>query len=536
MKILAVIPARGGSKGIPRKNIRLMNGKPLIAYAIENSSNSKYITDTVVSTDDDEIATIAELYGAEIIRRPDELANDSATLDPVIYHALKTMEERKICQYDAVVTLQPTSPLLTVATLDSALEKFECSDFDCIISAINAPHLSWGKINGEFVPNYKERLNRQQLPANYLETGAFFISRRNIVTEKSRIGGKISVYEIPKNEAVDIDNISDWIVCESSLKRKKIVLRCDGNKQIGMGHIYHCISLAHNLIEHDVTIVTNSSSTEGCLKLRESNLKVVEVKDDEEFFEYVKQNGADIVVNDCLDSTEEYMRNLKAVTKRLITIEDMGEGTIYADAVINALYEPNKFLNSNTYCGPDFVCLREEFTVRKPNIFNEKVKNVVVLFGGTDPSNLTSKILKLAKMDKYKDITFNFILGIGNSLDIEAIGNIKVQKNVKNVSYYMAQADLAFTSQGRTVYELASLGIPSIVMSQNEREKLHTFAYMENGFVNLGLGQAVDIDTIEHTLDWLINTPYLRQQMRELMLKTNLRNGIKNEINIILND
>lgn len=534
MKILAIIPARGGSKGIPRKNIRLMNGKPLIYYAINNALKCKYITDVIVSTDDEEIKNIAEMCGAKVIIRPSELANDQATLDPVIYHATIMMEQEINDTYDIIVTLQPTSPLLTVNTLDNALNSFINSDYDCYISAINSPHLSWTKINGQVVPNYKERLNRQLLPANYLETGAFFFSKRKIVTENSRIGGKISVFEIPYNESVDIDHVNDWIVCESQLKRKKIALRCDGYKEIGMGHIFHCITLAHNLIEHDVILVTDKNCKEGLEKIKESNLKYYEIECENDFFDFLKNNKIDIVVNDCLDTSEEYIKNLKMLVDRVVTIEDLGAGTKYADSVINALYDNCNITNS--YTGEKYVCLREEFLVQKPKVFSDKVKNIVVLFGGTDPSNLTEKVYMLAKKEKYNNIIFTFICGVGSSFEITSTkDNIRILKNVKNISKYMSEADLAFTSQGRTVYELASLGVPSIVMAQNEREKMHTFAYMNNGFVNLGLGIKVSSIVLENTLDWLLNTPYIRKEMRNLMLSHDIRHGIENEINIILN-
>lgn len=534
MKILAIIPARGGSKGIPRKNIRLMNGKPLIYYAINNALKSKYITDVVVSTDDEEIKYISELCGANVLIRPEELANDKATLDPVIYHAVTTLEEKNKEKYDIVITLQPTSPLLTVETLDNALGEFINSDYDCYISAINSPHLSWTKKDQQIVPNYKERLNRQQLPANYLETGAFFFSRRNIVSENSRIGGKISIFEIPENEAVDIDNASDWIVCESKLRRKKIILRCDGYKNIGMGHIYHCITLAHNLIEHDVILVTNKNCREGLEKIKSSNLKYIEIDNNEDFFEYLRNNEIDIVVNDCLDTSSDYIKTLKTLSKKVVSIEDMGDGTKYADVVINALYDDCNI--SNAFTGEKYVCLREEFLISKPKELKDKVENVVVLFGGTDPSNLTKKVYMLARKEKYKHIKFTFICGIGSSFDIDINDeNIVVLRNVKNISEYMFNADLAFTSQGRTVYELASLGVPSIVMAQNEREKLHKFAYMNNGFVNLGLGEETSVQTLENTFDWLIETPYIRKEMHDLMLQHDLKHGIRNELDLILN-
>ena len=218
MRILAVIPARGGSRGIPRKNIKLMNGKPLITYTINNALKSKYITDVVVSTENEKIQNISQQYGAKVIKRPEELAGDIVTLDPVIYHATQEIEGSSGYKYDIIVTLQPTSPLLTVKTLDSALKEFLTSDYDCFISVTNKPCLSWRKLNQEFVPNYQERLNRQQLPDNFVETGAFVISRRNLIEQNSRINGKISVYEVPKSESIDIDDSNDWIICENLLK------------------------------------------------------------------------------------------------------------------------------------------------------------------------------------------------------------------------------------------------------------------------------------------------------------------------------
>ncbi len=140
MKVLAVIPARGGSKGIPRKNVRLMAGKPLIAYALQNAQSCPLITDTVVTTDDEEAISIARVYGADAIAREAALAGDHVTLDPVVYDALLKMEEKNACTYDAVVTLQATSPLLKGSTLTCALEEFQKGGKDTYISASNQAH------------------------------------------------------------------------------------------------------------------------------------------------------------------------------------------------------------------------------------------------------------------------------------------------------------------------------------------------------------------------------------------------------------
>lgn len=542
MKILAVIPARGGSKGIPRKNVRLMNGKPLISYAVQNAISCTAVSDTVVTTDDKEVLAIAEMYGAQTIQRSRELAKDHVTLDPVIYDAVMQMEERWHCRYDVVLTLQPTSPLLSSDTLHRALDAFLSDTKDTYISVVNRAHLSWKKTGQRFVPNYEKRLNRQQLPADYMETGAFLITKRSYVTRDSRIGKEISVYEVPEREAVDIDTADDWIVCEHALKQKKIVFRADGYKERGMGHIYHCLTLAMRMTGQEIVFVTNQNHKEGYEKLKHSYLPVYGIDREEDFYEFLKGYQPDIVVNDCLNSTKEHILRLKQLARRVITIEDLGEGAVYADAVINALYHV-EIPNPNQYTGADYVCIRDEFLIRRPKAFSQQVRNVLVMFGGTDPSNLTKKIYQIADRmhQKVPSMEIHFILGCGYAADENGIFSKEDQKifvhsDVRNVSDYMQRADLAFTSQGRTVFELAVMGVPAVVMAQNEREQLHAFAQMENGFLNLGLGDRVSENTLFSTFCWLVDTPQIRREMRDLMLKNKLEKSTDRVLDIILKE
>ena len=272
MKILAVIPARGGSKGIPKKNIRLLNGKPLIMYAIQNALNCELIDDVVVTTDSEEIAYISKKSGADVIMRDVNLAGDLVTLDPVIYDAVLRIEKINNCIYDYVVTMQATSPLLKSKSLEEALDYSIKNNYDSVLSAINKPHLAWKEDNGRIFPDYAKRLNRQELPPYYVEAGAFVISKRIGITEKSRIYGKIAVFPIPANEAIDIDDREDWVVCESILRKKKILFRMDGYDKLGMGHVYNCITLAYSMMEHDVLLVISDKSYEGIKKVKETNL------------------------------------------------------------------------------------------------------------------------------------------------------------------------------------------------------------------------------------------------------------------------
>lgn len=542
MKILAVIPARGGSKGIPRKNVRLMDGKPLISYSIQNAKSCAAISDVVVTTDDKEALAIARVYGAEAIQRRPGLAGDDVTLDPVVHDAVAQMEEGKRCRYDIVITLQPTSPLLKSATLSKALTAFLNDDMDTYISAVNHAHLSWRKDGQQFAPNYEERLNRQQLPAHYMETGAFLITRREFVTAGSRLGKKISIYEIPEGESVDIDTADDWIICEHALRRKRVVFRADGYKERGMGHIYHCLTLALRMVGQEIVFVTDKNHKEGYGKLKESHFPVYGIEREEDFYRFLEKNPADVVVNDCLSTTKEHILRLKQLAGRVVTIEDLGEGAIYADAVINALYD-TETPNPNQYVGADYACIRDEFLIRRPKEFSRQVRNVLVLFGGTDPSNLTKKIYSIAGELHREEpaVEFHFILGCGypaseNGICTKPDQNIFVHTDVRNVSDYMQQADLAFTSQGRTVFELAVMGVPAVVMAQNEREQLHTFAQMGNGFLNLGLGADVSGCTLLSTFCWLARTPQIRREMRDLMLKNRLDKSTDRVLDVILND
>ena len=541
MQILAVIPARGGSKGIPKKNIRLMYGKPLISYSINNAKNSHYITDVFVTTDSDEIAEVAEEYGAEVIKRDESLSSDLVTLDPVIYHAKNCVEKIKNKKYDVVVTLQPTSPLLKVATLDNAIEYFIKGNFDTVISVINKPHLSWGEKENKIVPLYKERKNRQELPPQYFETGAFLIAKSDAVKINTRIGENVSVFEVPEEESIDIDDKNDWLLTENIMKRKKIIFRVEGYKELGLGHIYNCITLAFSMIEHDILLVISEKSIEGIEKIRETNLPYKIIKNDRDIDKIIKDFKPDIWVNDCLNTTKEYIESLKSKIKRVVTIEDLGSGIEVADAVINALYDSVN--NKHVYSGYKYVCLRDEFQAEQPVKFTEKVKNVLIMFGGTDPANLNkmlyNSILKFS--EKYKDIKFNFITGIGYDNEKNGVitledKNIYVYPNVPRVTKYMKHADLAITSQGRTIFELAAMGVPSIVLSQNKREQTHLFARLEHGFLNLGIGKEVDQDLLENTLDWLINTKAIRKNMYDLMLSYQLKEGLQRVKNIIIGD
>lgn len=227
MRYLVVIPARGGSKGIPHKNIYRIAGKPLLVYAIESMSGVEYEGDLVVSTDDDEIAAIALKYeNVMVIKRPDEISHDTAKTEAALIHALKYMEEKYDKKYDAVVTLQPTSPLRESRTIQDFLRAYErdIQKYDALLTLsedrsdfwIQKPDGSYGRL----FPDAPRR--RQERNPLYVENSAIYVTSRESLLEcNSVLGKRVNGYVINTAEGVDINEFSDIAMAESLLLQKE---------------------------------------------------------------------------------------------------------------------------------------------------------------------------------------------------------------------------------------------------------------------------------------------------------------------------
>ncbi len=533
--ILVVIPARGGSKGIPRKNLRGLNGRPLISYSIQTALNSRFKPDVFVSTDDQEIAYISSKYGASVWKRDPNLAGDAVTLDSVIYDAYQNISESNKKTYEIIVTLQPTSPLLTTESLDLAIQKMmDHTEIDTLISATNDTHLTWKKHKDEFVPNYEKRLNRQFLEPIYKETGGFLITRNTIIRQDSRIGKRVDLFILNQGEEIDIDTFDDWNICEYYLKRKTIIFVVTGFPEVGLGHAYRTLQIANDLLEHRIAFLCDSKSRLAFDLIQSKNYEVY-MQSENDIIDDIRKLNPHVIINDILDTGTEYMQALKSMNKTVINFEDLGEGARYADIVINALY-PDNFPGSNHFFGQKYFISRDEFRLSPYKKIEKNIQNILLTFGGTDPCNLTYKVTKsIYEFCIINAINLHIVTGPGynqyNSLT--GFESVFLHKNISNISEYMLLADIIFSSAGRTVYEIACLGTPAIIISQNEREESHFFASPENGFIKLGLGRDVSNDTILDTLKSLINDYPLRQKMNRLMIEKNVRKGKKNVMKLL---
>jgi CMP-N,N'-diacetyllegionaminic acid synthase len=223
-KVLAIIPARGGSKGVPRKNIKKLAGKPLIAWTIEEAKNSKYITKLILSSENEEIIKVAKEYGCEVpFVRPMELAKDDTPgIEPVL-HALQQCPD-----FEYVVLLQPTSPLRTFEDIDGCISFLIENNADFCVSVTESeqsPYWMYTVENGKLKPlidhNHNQVISRrQELPKCYALNGAVYVAKvDSLMREKSFLTPQTMSYVMPTDRSYDIDTLLDFKICEIIMQK-----------------------------------------------------------------------------------------------------------------------------------------------------------------------------------------------------------------------------------------------------------------------------------------------------------------------------
>jgi N-acylneuraminate cytidylyltransferase len=220
--IVCIIPARGGSKGISRKNLIDFAGKPLIAWSIIQARQSRLIREVYVSSDDEEILETAQNYYAKIIKRPNELATDTATSESCLVHAINEIETNS-GKIDYVVFLQATSPLRTPEDIDNSIQKMIDSSGDSLFSmCLLDDYCIWSSKDDElysFTYDYKNRGRRQDRKPMFLENGSIYIFKPRIIRENNnRLGGKIIMYEMESWKSFEIDSQENLRMCETIMK------------------------------------------------------------------------------------------------------------------------------------------------------------------------------------------------------------------------------------------------------------------------------------------------------------------------------
>ncbi len=250
--LLAIVPARGGSKGVPFKNMRRLGDRPLIAYTVEAVVAAGVADRVVISSDFDQVLRWAELNGHEIHERPAALAGDEATISDMAADLAASLGWT-----GDVGVFQPTSPLRSSDSIASAVEAFRASDADSMASAVRERHLFWLDEEDDLAgprPLFESRVNRQYAKHRVLrETGSIQLVRAAALGEGGQmVTDRHVLFEVPSDEALDIDTVEDLVVARRRLERGTVVFRVRANAAIGSGHVHHCLQLADELADQRV--------------------------------------------------------------------------------------------------------------------------------------------------------------------------------------------------------------------------------------------------------------------------------------------
>lgn len=455
--LLAVIPARGGSKGIPGKALRSVGGVPSILRTLRTVERSGVASEMVVSTDCPKIKSFCELRGYPVIDRPAELAMDDTPLFPVARHA--ALFWNGVTEWEGDVGIfQPTCPLIRPETLKSVYEEWRHSKYDWAITVAEDRHLHWraGK-------QLDKRVNRQYRAPMYRESGAFQLISNDYLETKEGIEGMIP---IPARQALDIDVFDDLLLAEHLVRAGHIHFVVAAGRQVGTGHYHRSIALAKALGHHDLSWEWRGDPDDDA----SNQVKALTHG----------EGMPNLTIFDCLTPSEDELIAARSIGP-VVVLEDETEGSRrYADLLVNDMLS----LEDVTY-----AVLREEFLCLPKRQHREIADRVLITFGGSDPADLTKRCSELLDEDYEVRV-------ITPSVDVQ-------------MAEEMRSADLVITGQGRTVLEAAACGTPTISIAANEREARHVRI---PGITYLGLHSTVTDDTIRATTKATLASQNLRSE------------------------
>lgn len=529
-----LLPCFHLSKIFPRKMVRVLHGKPLIYYAFDLINHWCHNAKTIVVTDDDEICMFAERRNHAIVYKLNESTYESEAT--VYLKILRELEAKHQFFCDPIMIVQPSAPLLHVEDFTDALSLLS-HGVDTVVSGCQYIR-EWDMHGNVFANSFVTQDEDNQA---LRERDLFLLSRRRVLEANALVGKNIRMQAIPADRAINIQDRHDWWVCEKLLMRKRILFVIAGSRNIGMGHVYRAMMLAHELIDAEISFLCTTKSELAVQHITQHYFPSAVQHPDVSLEAAVIHETPYLVINDFLDTSMGYVKALKASGIKVVNFEDGGPGAAFADLVINALLDDNKN-QPNICCGPDYFCLRTEFLDVTKRDFRTQVENVLITFGGVDTQDRTNRILQIVgKLAENLGINLFILPGPGYShtetlsatLHAMKLTNLTVDQGTKRISDYMAKSDFAISAGGRTLYELTHMTVPTIVLASNKREQDRSFACTDNGFLSLGIDSDVTDQQIVETFKRLVNDQSLRNSLHRNMQKIDLTQGLSRVISSI---
>jgi len=540
---LCLIPARGTSSGLPKKNFKRIDGTSLVGHTTQAAQDAVEIAEVVISTEDEELAEIARDHGAGVpFMRPPELSESGVLLNEVIDHAIERLKAEGGYDVEArpIVVLQPNVPFTRAEDIDKAIRKYRQNGQRAVISVVEEREFFWQARNEHLEPFHEERTLRSELDPFYRETGAIYVTNESILAGGDRVGENPSYIVTDKMSAFEVDSLYDLWLAEKMKKGPTILFRVDGGSDIGMGHVYRCLKLTQELrdtLACEIVFLCDEQYQSGIEKIRSAGFEVVSGDVDGDLAP-VKFIDPDIIFLDVLNTDEQYVKALHQVSAAVINLEDLGGGVEHADYVVNALYEDFSG-KENQFFGVDYLVLEDRF-IEKSIKVRPEVKHVLVTFGGSDPSNLSTQIAaELGSSGLEYD--YRLILGPDFGYDEQlqrlpddVLSEFDIYRDVSEMAEMMEWADVAICSGGRTVYELAAMGVPAIVIAHNEREARRMEKLASLNIVEyLGRKDELGGDAVTDSLIALDTDYEYRQRLSENGQEYVDGEGIRRILNII---
>ncbi|MBX3193975.1 MAG: hypothetical protein KF727_02600 [Microbacteriaceae bacterium] len=481
-----VILAGGDSPEVPRRDFRQVGERPLVAWAIAAAQECVGPDRVMVLTDDAELAEVAAFAGAHVSPVPEP---DLTALG--------------LTDGDIVLELRSCWPFVTAGRLREAIEAIEAGAAS-VVSVVSESRTIWRQGDGGW---------RADPDPALVEVAA--IRGRRLGAGP---GGEVAFVRLDGREALEIRGFDDLEAARHWVERLSIVVRTDAARELGMGHVYRSLALAYELAPHRLLIVTSKDKPLGGRFFDRTPFEHVAVTGEEQFLDQVARADADLVVLDLLDTDAEAIDRIRATRPgvKVISFEDHGSGAHEVDLLVCDIYENPAVPRDRQLVGISHALLSPAFeTVPRSSPEPGEVSEVLILFGGTDPSGLAVKSLHALEAIGFGGHV-TVVRGLGaDPLEVSGFAlNAEVRTDVTNMAALMSTADLALSSAGRTLAELASVGVPTLCMAQNSKELRHTHATVDHGVVALGLGLEVADETLRDELNDLIGDPVRRRRLR----------------------
>lgn len=527
-----VIPAVKKSVAFPDDLVKKLAGVMLIVRAIDIAARAFPRGHVFVVTDSEEIRLLCLRHGVAAIFDRGLRLDPAAYLDSLRPHLLPLAET-----WDDVLVLSPYVPTLAPEVLQAAYRSYREGGAEVMVPVVRERARLFAAARLPFAGILHDGGMRELVR----ESRAFTLFRSRLLTADDIEVAPVS-FEVAGG-IVEIRSYEDWWLCEKLLNRRRIVFRVIGNRAVGMGHIFHSLALAHEISDHEVRFVCDEGSEVAAAKLAGYDywLGVFPEAGIEDAIAGLKP---DLVVNDILDTDADYVRRLQAHGIKVVNFEDLGSGAAQADLTINDLYDEPLLAGDNIRWGSSWFFVRDEFASARPNRFAERVGALMIAFGGTDPSDLTRKVLRTISTycaEHGIEVVIVTGDGYGHIAELDAMiagtatPRITYTHATGVISHLMERVQVAICSNGRTVYELAHMNVPAIVLSHHEREKTHHFAAPENGFVPIGLHRGEETDhLILAELARLVENGEWRRQLFDRQRKAHFTRNKRKVVECIL--